>query len=433
MRVISLQILGLANAAVEKTAFALPAGSSGAHFSQLDWNLQPWIVLTLSAATFAYLCGVRRLNATRRPRVLGIARCASFAAGILTLCIALISPLDALDDQLFSAHMVQHLLLMMVAAPLLVWARPAVAWLWAFPLPARRAIGSFWVGGGMHAAVRNLMSPVVVWTLCSVALWFWHLPGPYGWALANEWIHTWEHLCFFITALMFWSLVLEPYGRRRLDYGRSLIFVATLGLQNGLLGALLTFSGRAIYAAHVLTAPAWGFTPLEDQQLAGLIMWIPASVIHLTTLAALFLAWMGVQETPMAISRPLRSHATLTCALVVPVVLVLFLGGCDRRPSASAWQILHADAQHGPALMQKYGCGSCHTVPGVDDARGTVGPPLAHFSQRVYIAGVLHNTPENLILWLRTPQKVIPGNAMPDMGVTEQDARDLAAYLEGQP
>ena len=88
----------------------------------------------------------------------------------------------------------------------------------------------------------------------------------------------------FLTSLMFWSLVLEPLSRRRLDYGTALLFVATFGVQNGLLGALLTFAGRPLYVAYLPTTTAWGLTPLEDQQLSGLMMWIPASLIHLGTL-----------------------------------------------------------------------------------------------------------------------------------------------------
>ena len=83
----------------------------------------------------------------------------------------------------------------------------------------------------------------------------------------------------------------------------------------------------------------------------------------------------------------------------------------------------------GPALIRRYGCGTCHNVPGVDGASGRVGPPLDHFGHRVYIAGVLRNTPDNLVKWLRRLQSVIPGNAIPEMGVAQQDARDIAAYL----
>jgi cytochrome c oxidase assembly factor CtaG len=223
-------------------------------------------------------------------------RYAAFAAGIGILFLALISPLDALDDQLFSAHMAQHLVLMMIAPPLLIAGRPALACLWAFPLSARRRMAHAFIRSGLRDAVHALVTPLPVWLLASVALWFWHLPGPYRWALLSEPVHALEHICFFVTSLMFWSLVLEPVGRRRMDYGTAILFVATFGVENGLLGALLTFSGRPLYTAHLATTAAWGLTALEDQQIAGLLMWIPASLIHLTTLGVLFVAWMNAAE-----------------------------------------------------------------------------------------------------------------------------------------
>jgi cytochrome c oxidase assembly factor CtaG len=155
------------------------------------------------------------------------------------------------------------------------------------------------------------MSPIFVWLLCSAALWFWHLPGPYGWALGSESVHACEHVCFFVTSLMFWSLVLEPLGRRRMNYGSTLLFVATFGVQTGLLGALLTFAGRPLYAAHLSTTASWGLTPLEDQQLAGLIMWIPASLIHLTTLSVLFVVWMRTAERQTITASATRLNAML--------------------------------------------------------------------------------------------------------------------------
>lgn len=80
-------------------------------------------------------------------------------------------------------------------------------------------------------------------------------------------------------------------------------------------------------------------------------------------------------------------------------------------------------------MIRSYGCGSCHTVPGIDDANGVVGPPLIQIGRRIYIAGMLRNTPDNMIAWLRNPQRFLPGNAMPDMGMSERDARQVAAYL----
>jgi cytochrome c oxidase assembly factor CtaG/cytochrome c2 len=385
-------------------------------------------------AVFGYACGLHRLHAHARSRIFGALRIASFIAGIATLFVALISPLDALDDQLFSAHMTQHLLLMMVAAPLLVCGRPAMAFLWAFPMSVRRMIGRLWVGGGLHRGVRALMSPLVVWLLCSVVLWFWHLPGPYGWALASEGVHTLEHFCFFITALMFWSLVIEPFGRRRLDYGSTLIFVATLGVQNGLLGALLTLAGHPFYSVHLDTTAAWGLTPLEDQQLAGIIMWIPANLIHLTSLGVLFVLWMQNAERQVRLRVSVRATTSSSLAVQrygmwMALLVIVGLSGCDHDGATSSWALSGAHAERGPALMKSHGCAACHTIPGMGNARGQVGPPLAQFGRRAFIAGVLSNNPDNLVKWLRSPQSVIPGNAMPNTELTEEDARDIAAYL----
>ena len=288
-----------------------PVAAQTSHFSQLGWNWNPLILASLGLAVYGYIRGLLRLNSAARARLFGGLRYAAFTAGIVTLFSALISPFDTLDDQLFSAHMVQHLVLLMIAPPLLILGRPALACFWAFPLPGRRAIGRVWIRSGLKHAVDLVMSPVIVWLLCSAALWFWHLPGPYGWALGSESVHAFEHVCFFVTSLMFWSLVLEPLGRRRMDYGSTLLFVATFGVQTGLLGALLTFAGRPLYAAHLSTTAAWGLTPLEDQQLAGLIMWIPASLIHLTTLGVLFVVWMHTAERQVITASATRLNAML--------------------------------------------------------------------------------------------------------------------------
>lgn len=403
-------------------------------FAELPWNWEVWVLVCLGLAVFGYGYGLHRLSPHARLRIFGGLRITSFIAGIAILFVALISPLDALDDQLFSAHMTQHLLLIMVGAPLLVYGRPTMAFLWAFPMSVRRMIGRLWVGGGLHRGVRALMSPLVVWLLCSVVLWFWHLPGPYGWALGSEGVHTLEHLCFFITALMFWSLVIEPFGRRRLDYGSTLIFVATLGVQNGLLGALLTLAGHPFYGVHLDTTAAWGLTPLEDQQLAGIIMWIPANLIHLTSLGVLFVLWMQNAEHQARLGVSVRARTSSPLAVQrygVWMVLLLTVGlsGCDHDEARSSWALSGAHAERGPALMKSYGCATCHTIPGMENARGQVGPPLAQFGRRAFIAGVLSNNPDNLVKWLRSPQSVIPGNAMPNTGLTEEDARDIAAYL----
>ncbi len=109
----------------------------------------------------------------------------------------------------------------------------------------------------------------------------------------------------------------------------------------------------------------------------------------------------------------------------------MFLSGLPSLVAAQGppWNIGGADARRAPALIAAAGCGGCHAIPGISNADGNVGPPLSRFGSRTYVAGMLVNKPENLVTWLRFPQSVVPGNAMPDMGLTESQARDIAAYL----
>jgi len=119
------------------------------------------------------------------------------------------------------------------------------------------------------------------------------------------------------------------------------------------------------------------------------------------------------------------SRAVLRAAAVASSWILL----AATASAGPIWQVVGGDARRGLALIEAHGCVACHTVPGVRNANGNVGPPLTRFGDRTYIAGMLRNTPENLIRWIRVPQSIVPGNAMPDMGVTEAQARDIAAYL----
>jgi putative membrane protein len=349
----------------------------------------------------------------------GAAHIAAFWAGILTVVLALMSPIDDIGEQLFSVHMVQHLLLMMVAAPLFAWSRPALVLLWALPLRGRKGMGRAWSGLGLRSGVRGLMHPLVVWLLFSGAFVFWHCPRPYTWALQNEAVHAAEHLCFFVTALMFWTVVFEPDGYRRLGYGGSLVFVATTAVLSSLPGALLVLAPAPLYPAHAVGVAQWHMTLLQDQQLAGIIMWVPAGSAYLVAFCYLFVKWI---EEP----RTRRGHAVLLPALLL--FMLPLVSGCDDHGSKATSGSV-GNAGHGAALIRQLGCGSCHMVPGIDGAAGVVGPPLIQVGRRIYIAGMLRNTPPNMVRWLRDPQTVVPGNAMPDMHIDEPDARDVAAYL----
>ncbi|HEX5488590.1 MAG TPA: cytochrome c oxidase assembly protein [Rhodanobacteraceae bacterium] len=388
------------------------------------WQWEPWLLACIALALVPYVIGMWRMD-TQRARILGRLRAAAFFAGLVILLVALESPLDAVADDLFSVHMVQHMLLLLVIPPLLVHGRPVITWLWAFGVNERRTITRGWKRTGLDAAFRWLMRPVVVWVLLSAALIFWHLPGPYDAAVRHEWLHDLEHLSFLGFSLAFWTIVIEPYGaRRRLGHGATIVFVVSAGFVMSLIGAILTLASHPFYPVHLHTTQAYGLTPLQDQQVAGIVMWIPSNLVHAAALCGVFLEWLRADQRHAAHADHPRRHAGVYLLLLLPLVAFL-LGGCGRREPPDQMQ-----ARRGAQLIAHYGCGSCHTIPGINGADGLVGPPLAHWSRRTFIAGVLPNDPDNLALWIQHPQQVVPGVAMPDMGIQQQDARAIAAYLD---
>ncbi len=282
------------------------------------WTWEPAAAAGLGLGAAWYAAGLLRLRHDAGPGR-GAPRWAPwcFGAGLLTVALALFSPLDRLGETLFAAHMAQHLVLMLVAAPLLALGAPLLPLLWAFSPGARRAAAGWW---HRRTLVRRLLgllgSPAAAWALSVGALVFWHLPGPFRAALHHDAVHALEHASFLATSTLFWWVVLRPDGYRRLHPGLAVLYVFTAGLPNGLLGALLTFAGRPLYAGQSAGAALWGLAPLQDQQLAGLIMWMPGGAVHLAAAAAFFVAWLRAEE-----ARGLR-EASATLALILLIVLV---------------------------------------------------------------------------------------------------------------
>jgi cytochrome c oxidase assembly factor CtaG len=214
----------------------------------------------------------------------------AFAGGWLAIVIALAPPLDELSDAFLVAHMVQHELLMAVAAPLIAASAPLIALLWATPASWRRPALDAVRRQPIITLWTALTAPLSVFVLHALALWLWHLPALYDYALEHEGIHILQHLCFFGSAALFWwGIAHGRYGR--VGYGVAVVYVFATGLHGGLLGALLTFSPRVWYPPY-LTTHAGGLTPLEDQQLAGLLMWVPAGLILAAGGLTLFAAWL---------------------------------------------------------------------------------------------------------------------------------------------
>ena len=262
------------------------------------WNWDLLILASLALAGWRYAGGVGSLwQRAGSGRGVSGWRVAAFSGGLLALFIALISPLDALSGALFSAHMVQHLLLMMVAAPLLVLGAPPVALTWALPQRWRARVGRWWHGQTvLRSSWQALSHPAAVWGLYMSALWVWHLPLLYEAALRSEFIHFLEHGCFLAAAVLFWWTLARCPLRGRLSYGAGILYVFTTALHSGLLGSLLTFTPRLWYPIYAASTPGWGLTPLEDQQLAGVTMWVPMGIIYTIAALALLGVWLQVME-----------------------------------------------------------------------------------------------------------------------------------------
>ncbi len=384
------------------------------------WSAEPAITVPLALAAVLYARGTKALwKRAGTAHGVRVREVAAFAAGWLVLALALLSPLHEMSETLFSAHMVQHELLMAVAAPLIVLGRPLVPFLWSIPAAWRRGVARAFSSGWPAGAWRVASRPSVAWLAYAVAIWGWHAPRLYDAALASAPLHALQHATFLGTALLFWWALLHSARRR---YGASVLYLFTTAVHSTALGALLALSSRPLYPAYASTA-AWGLSPLEDQQLAGLIMWVPACLAYLVAALALMLAWL--READRRVPRPVVVPVSLAAAF-----LVLALAGCDREADEiSRRELVDGNAARGREIIPAYGCNACHSIPGVRGTDARVGPPLKGIGSRSFIAGVLPNQPDNMIRWIRDPQAVDSLTAMPNLGVSARDARDIAGYL----
>jgi putative membrane protein len=257
------------------------------------WNLHPVLLAGLLLAGWAYRRG--RTGVPRRPVDSWRARC--FTAALVALGLALLSPLDALSIALASAHMVQHLLLLLVAAPLLALSAPSSAILRGSPLAVRRASGRWRRRLGLtHGNLGGLRHPAAVWLLSVGVIWFWHAAAPYDATLDNQLLHVLEHASFLVTAVLFWQVVVGVRGAARVSGGLGVLLVFAMAMQSVFLSVLLTFARTPWYSGYATTTASWGLDPLTDQRLAGVIMWIPAGGIYLVVALALLVAWIRATE-----------------------------------------------------------------------------------------------------------------------------------------
>jgi cytochrome c oxidase assembly factor CtaG len=257
------------------------------------WNLDVLVITGLAAAAWAY----RRGQARGPTRGDGTWRARCFAGAVAALAVALVSPLDALSSALASAHMVQHVLLILVAAPLLALSAPSATLLRGSPLVVRQTLPRWRRKLRLtRANLRPLRDPVTVWLLHVVILWIWHASGPYDAALDSEPLHVLEHTTFLVTAVLFWQVAIGGRAAGRVTNGYGALLVFAMALQSTFLSALLTFAGTPWYSGYTTTTRPWHLDPLADQQLAGVIMWIPAGLVYLGASLALIITWLQATE-----------------------------------------------------------------------------------------------------------------------------------------
>jgi putative membrane protein len=250
---------------------------------------EPWIAFALVLSAALYARGWYALTRSAGSRGRAAGRAALFAAGWLTLALALFSPLAAVSEGLFSAHMIQHELLMVIAAPLMVLGRPLAIWTWALPRSWRSAAARPFRGGIVQRVWGTLTAPLTATMQHAAAIWLWHIPRVFELSEVSIAAHAVQHSVFLFSALLFWWALLKP-GRES-AIGSAVLCLFVTMLHTSALGVLLTFSGDVWYPAATARAGQWGLTPVEDQQLGGLVMWVAASAPYVIAALALAARW----------------------------------------------------------------------------------------------------------------------------------------------
>lgn len=285
----ALPALAAALLAMSTAAGAHPASDTADAWA---WSFEPWVVGCLLLSAGLYVRGLWRLwTHAGYARGIGTWQAASFALGWTALAASLVSPLDTIGGELFSVHMLQHELLMLIAAPLMVIGRPLATWTWALPFAWRQRAGSAAAMPPLAVAWRLLTAPLVAWACHALALWVWHAPVLFEAALRSPAVHALQHASFLFSALLFWWALLGT--PRSVAAPGATAYLFTTMIHTGALGALMTVATRPWYPSYAAHVAAWGLSPLEDQQLGGLIMWIPAGAIYAAAGLMLIARWLA--------------------------------------------------------------------------------------------------------------------------------------------
>jgi cytochrome c oxidase assembly factor CtaG len=276
-----------------------------------SWPFEPWLLATLALTALVYVRGWRSLRHRAAVRWHG-GQLAAFLGGLAVVFLALASPIEPFARLWLQAHMVQHMLLMMAVPPLVWLGAPLLPMLRGLPAEIRR----YWAGpllrsGPLREAFRRMTHPAASLPLFVASTWLWHIPTVYEAALRRTSLHSLQHLCFLVTGLLFWYPVVRPYpGRPRWSLWLLFPYLILADVSNTVLSALLTFSDRVLYPHYEAMPRIAGLSALDDQSAAGVIMWVPGSLVFLVPLFAIGLRLLaGESEKRPTRSRPARVHS----------------------------------------------------------------------------------------------------------------------------
>jgi cytochrome c oxidase assembly factor CtaG len=247
-----------------------------------SWELNPWVLIPTFLIGFLYARGWRQLY-RRAPHRFGLPHLMAFYAGLITILVALLSPLDAFAGWLLTVHMIQHLLLMMVAPPLILYGAPYLPLLAGLPLNfVKNGVAPFLASPMLRKVGSFVAHPVFCWSAFIFTSLAWHVPPMYELALRSTTWHTVEHICFVTTALLFWWPIIQPWPWvARVPRWTSIPYLFVADFQNTALSAFLMFYERVLYPTYDSVPRITGMTALEDQAAAGAIMWVAGSIFFL--------------------------------------------------------------------------------------------------------------------------------------------------------
>lgn len=282
--------------------------SFGEFASAWDFSSPPAVLFLLLAST--YIVGTTRLAARSDTNRSFWSKTGASLFGLALLAIALAGPLDHYSGDLFAAHMSQHIVIAMFAAPLLLLARPMPAYIWALPRTLRIGTGTALTDSGVIIKLMKILTmPTVALPMFIGTLYVWHIPAAYNRSLEEEWLHFFMHFSMFTTAVLFWWPIIGPPPiRTKLTHPQRIVYLLLAVTPTAALAAIITLSKSILFDFYLDSPGHFSWSPTEDQRTGGLLMWIPGNFVYLTTMTILFFRWFKEEERKTSREATLRNR-----------------------------------------------------------------------------------------------------------------------------